>query len=87
MKIFYHPRFKKNYQRLPSSTQRKAEKREEMFRKNPFDPRLDTHKLHGKLKDKWSFSIDWNNRILFEFDNGDVIFLDIGPHHIYKNRF
>ncbi|MBI2064309.1 MAG: hypothetical protein HYT66_01195 [Candidatus Yanofskybacteria bacterium] len=58
MKIFYHPRFKRNYQRLPAAIQQKAEEREEMFRENPFGPALDTHKLHGKLKDKWSFSVD-----------------------------
>lgn len=84
MKIFYHPRFKKSYQRLPLSVQRKAERREAMFRKNPFNPGLDAHKLRGKLKDQWSFSIDWHNRIIFEFDGGDVTFLDIGPHDIYK---
>ncbi len=55
-----------------------------MFRKNKFDPRLETHKLHGKLKDLWSFSVGNKYRIVFEFDNSDVIFLDIGDHDLYK---
>jgi len=84
MKVFYHPRFRKNYQRLPISAKQKAEKREEIFRKNPFDPRLEIHKLHGRLKDKWSFSVDRKNRILFEFDKEDIIFLDVCDHDLYK---
>jgi len=55
-----------------------------MFRNNPFDTRLKTHKLHGKLKDLWSFSIDERYRVLFEFDGDDVIFLDVGDHDMYK---
>lgn len=84
MKIFYHPRFKDSYKQLPVSIQKKSERRELIFRENHFDPRLDTHKLHGKLRNQWSFSVDKKFRILFEFDNGDIIFLDIGDHNLYK---
>src|SRR3989304_1498485 len=82
--VFYHPRFKESYRKLTPDIQKKAEGREKIFRQNPFDPRLDTHKLHGKLKKQWSFSIDKRNRILFEFDESDVIFLDIGDHDLYR---
>ena len=84
MRIYYHPRFRGAVKRLPRASQLKAENREKVFRQNPFDPRLDTHKLHGKLKDLWSFAIDRKHRILFAFDNGDIIFLDAGDHDIYK---
>jgi len=63
--------------------QKIAEKREQIFRENPFNPRLDTHKLHGKLKDFWSFEIDTKNHIMFEFDGADVIFFKIGDHSQY----
>jgi addiction module RelE/StbE family toxin len=84
MKIFYHPRFKRTYKKLSAEIKSKAEIKEVLFRDNPFDSRLDTHKLHGKLKNQWSFSVDKKYRILFEFDNSDVIFLDIGDHNLYK---
>ena len=64
--------------------QKKAEMRELIFRKDRFDARLKTHKLYGKLKNQWSFSIDQQYRILFEFDKSDIIFLDIGDHALYK---
>lgn len=84
MEIYYHPHFRRSYHALPFTIQQKAEERESMFRKNPFDPRLKTHKLHGKLKRLWSFSVDSKYRIVFEFDDSDVIFLDAGDHDIYR---
>lgn len=83
MKIYFHPGFKISYKKLPEEVKKKAEKKESIFRKDPFDPRLKTHKLHGKLKNYWSFSIDDKYRILFEFDNSDAIFLDVGGHSLY----
>ena len=84
MKIYYHPRFTNSYQKFSLSIKNKAETKEHIFRKNPFDQRLKIHKLHGKIKNFWSFSIDAKYRIVFEFDNSDVIFLDIGNHKIYR---
>ncbi len=53
----------------------------ELFTKKPFDPSLKTHKLSGKLKDLWSFSIEYDQRVIFYFtDNGNAVFIDIGNH-------
>lgn len=84
MKIYYHPRFKEAYKALPLALKKKAERRVEIFRTNPFDPRLKTHKPHGELARLWSFYIDGKYRILFEFNKKDAIFLDIGNHDIYR---
>ena len=55
--------------------------RMELFRNNPFDPKLRTHKLSGKLKDLWSFSIEYDLRVIFSFaEQNKVIFVDIGSH-------
>jgi len=82
--IYYHPQFRKSFSRLPKNVQKKAKERVKLFKENPSHPRLDTHKLHGKLKEQWSFCVKGQYRILFIFDNGDVTFLDIGPHDIYE---
>ena len=84
MVIRYHPQFKKSYKNLSPQIKLKAEVKEKIFRQNPFHPSLDTHKLHGKLKNQWSFSIDREFRILFEFNKSDVILLDVGDHEIYR---
>ncbi len=86
MDIEYSSHFRRAYSKLESRVQQKAERAERLFRKNPFDPKLDTHKLKGKLKMFWSFSIDYYNRIAFRFVKGKnkVVFLDAGDHDIYK---
>jgi len=53
----------------------------EQFTVDPFDPSLKTHKLSGKLKDLWSFSVDYDERVLFYFtEDGKAVFVDIGSH-------
>ena len=55
--------------------------RVELFRNNPFDPKLRTHKLSGKLKDLWSFGVEYDLRVIFSFVGQDkTIFVDIGSH-------
>ncbi len=56
-KILYTSNFVREYRRLSEEVKDKAEKMEKVFRQNPFDRRLKTHKLQGKFSDFWSFSI------------------------------
>ena len=86
MTIIYSPKFGREYKRLPEKIKLIAEQKEQIFRKNPFDPRLRTHKLSGHLEEFWSFSIDYNYRIIFEFANKHTIhFHAVGNHDVYKN--
>lgn len=86
MKIIYSAQFLKDYKRIDDKTKDKAEEKEKIFRKNPFNPRLKTHKLSGRLSSLWSFSIDYDCRIIFEFKSETIIiFHAIGGHSIYKN--
>lgn len=57
-------------------------KQVEIFYQDPFDPRLKTHKLRGRLNDWWSFSIGYDMRIIFTFkgNNQKALFIDIGSH-------
>ena len=53
----------------------------ELFKNNPFEATLKTHKLSGKLKDYWSFSVEYDLRVIFYFvDSESVVFIDIGTH-------
>lgn len=54
----------------------------DLFIKNPYDPSLKTHKLSGKLKDLWSFSIEYDLRVAFYFvdNNSKAVFVAIGTH-------
>jgi len=83
--IKYTPTFAKNYRKLPDSVKKKAVKREQVFRLDPFTSSLKTHKLSGKLSEYWSFSIDYHYRIVFRFTlKKEILFLDVGTHSVYK---
>jgi addiction module RelE/StbE family toxin len=85
MEILYAPKFVRQYKKLPKKLQEAAERRENIFRKNPFDSRLKTHKLSGHLEGFYGFSIDFSCRIIFDFaDEGTVRFYEIGTHDIYE---
>jgi len=85
MKIFYSSKFAREYRKLPLRVKKIAEQKEQIFRKNPFDSKLKTHKLKGSLKGFFSFSINQKYRIIFEFANSNIIwFHSVGEHSIYK---
>ena len=85
MEIRYSPKFRRQYKRLSAEVKTRAEKREVIFRKNPFDRRLKAHKLHGPQERFLSFSVDFSYRIIFEFVTAEtVIFYEIGTHDIYE---
>lgn len=85
MKIYHSHKFTKEYKKLPKHVKSSAEEKEDIFRKDPFDPRLKTHKLKGELKDYHSFSISYHYRIVFHFENEDIIVFDmIGTHSVYQ---
>lgn len=85
MEIVYSAKFAREYKKLPNSVKDIAEENEKIFRENPFDPKLKTHKLNGKLDGFLSFSIGYKYRIIFEFfkDNKIVYFHSVGNHDIY----
>ncbi len=61
-----------------------AEFREKLviFMDNPYDSRLKTHKLSGKLSNIWSFSINFQIRVTFCFiDDSKIILEYIGTQN------
>lgn len=85
MEIEYSPRFRKSFKKLSKEVKNKSVVCENIFRKNPFDPSLKTHKLHGAMKEYWAFSISYEYRIGFTFVTGKLVrFHSVGTHGIYK---
>lgn len=53
----------------------------ELFSNNPHAASLKTHKLSGELEELWSFSINYEIRVIFKFlDRNKVLLIDIGSH-------
>ncbi len=77
--------FKKSVKKIPSRVQVSFQKKLKLFRQDPFHRSLKTHRLSGKMKDYYSFSITYSYRVLFKFlDKNRALFIDIGTHEIYK---
>lgn len=86
MEIVYSSKFAKEYKKIPASIKDTAEQQEIIFRHDPFNPKLKTHQLTGKLNGFLSFSIGYKYRIIFEFakDKNIVYFHSVGNHDIYE---
>lgn len=86
MEVSFSDSFKKVFQKRIKSTVIEDEfwNRLELFVNDPFEAKLKTHKLSGKLKDLWSFSIEYDLRVVFFFTKDKpkrAVFVDIGTHN------
>ena len=78
--------FDRLFGKLPRSIQRKAAKKAELFKSNPFHPSLRTEKLHPKQHEVWSFRVDQAYRIVFKFMGpNQAEFRYVGHHHSIYN--
>ncbi len=85
MEVSFSNSFKREFKKRIKS--KSAEKefwtKLELFIANPFHHKLKTHKLSGKLKGLWSFSVEYNIRVIFYFTKDKpkkAVFIDIGTH-------
>ncbi|MBI5229919.1 MAG: type II toxin-antitoxin system mRNA interferase toxin, RelE/StbE family [Candidatus Magasanikbacteria bacterium] len=86
VRILYASTFVKEARNLPHAIVALAIKKEKIFKENPLHPSLRLHVLQGNLKGLRSISITGSYRIIFERQkNGDILFISIGKHDIYKN--
>ena len=52
-----------------------------LFEKNPYHPSLEIHKLIGRLKGYWSFSIAYDCRVVFYLmDKDKALLINVGKH-------
>lgn len=85
MEVSFSTSFKKSFSKRIKGTVSEPEfwNRLETFTTEPFNTKLKTHKLSGKLKGLWGFSIERNLRVVFYFTKDKphkAVFTDIGCH-------
>lgn len=75
-------RFKRHYRKLSSALQIRADERLSLFSKDPFNPILNNHPLHGEYTDKRSINIGGDYRIVYrEIEISVYLLIDIGTHN------
>lgn len=81
MFIIISKSFSKKFKKLSHRIQLQTRERTFLFKKDPFDVRLNNHILHGEMKMIRSINITGDLRILYEeVDDNTVRFLDIDTH-------
>ena len=80
--------FHRDLAKLPPDQYRAAVKAYKIFKQNPFDPRLRTHKVHRLSaqygKTIYSVSIEADLRAVFYIESNTVWSVAIGTHAIYR---
>jgi addiction module RelE/StbE family toxin len=81
--------FTKSFKRLQRKRQglhKEVEAALRFLTEDPFFPKLETHKLKGKLSGSWACSAGYDLRIVFDFiksEEGredDIFLIAVGPH-------
>ncbi len=83
--IAYSPAFVKRFGDCDPALRDEIKEKIFLFRNRKDHPRLHVHKLHGRLKDRYSFSVNYRLRIIFRWlTKNEVILLMLGDHGIYQ---
>lgn len=81
MKVFFHKNFDKEYAKIPLKKRMQCEKRITLFIDDPLHPLLNSHRLHGKLKNLYSINITGDMRALYRIiDINTVEFVLLDTH-------
>jgi addiction module RelE/StbE family toxin len=85
MEIHYKPSFLRDFKKFSLQAQTDAKDKIDLFRDIRNHEHLQVHKLKGKLKEYYSFSVTYSHRIVFTYqDKSTIVFIAIGDHDIYK---
>jgi len=85
MRFFYTPSFLRQFKGLENALKEEVREKIGLFQSDMQHPSLRVHKLKGKLKGQYSFSVNYYYRIVFCYDTPEEIaFLDVGDHDVYR---
>ncbi len=86
IEISYTKKFLKMFNALDADLQDRIEEKVVQFTDESNHRALEVHKLHGKFRGSYAFSVDRKNRVAFEYGTSkqDAILLTVGSHDIYR---
>lgn len=88
MLVHSKPSFLRALKKLHPALQEEALEKIELFGNTKNHKQLKVHKLKGELKNRHSFSVNYQYRILFQYldkTKKEAVLLIIGDHDVYKN--
>lgn len=83
--ISYAPYFARRYKKLPKDLQEDILEKIELLKDVKNHEKLKVHKLHGRLAKTFAFSVSYELRIIFMYENQkSIIILNFGDHGVYE---
>ena len=85
MRVSLSPQFRRQFRKLDTSLQGEVLEKIELFEHTQDHKHLKAHKLHGRLKNRYSFSVNYRFRIVCTYISyGEAVLLAVGDHEVYK---
>lgn len=85
MNVSFSPQFKRHFKKLDPQLKEEVLEKIELFKDQKNHTQLKIHKLKGRLNGTYSFSVNYQTRILFEyFSEDEAVLLVVGNHDVYK---
>ena len=86
MKLIFVPSFVKQLRKLEPALQNEVIEKLNLLQDSKNHMTLKVHKLNGKLKARWSFSVNYKYRVLFhKLSEDTILILSVGSHSVYDN--
>ena len=86
IKISYLPVFIRQFNKLENLLADEVVEKVELFKDQKNHDLLKVHKLHGRLKNRYSFYVNYKIRVVFCYVSKDeVALLAVGGHEVYQN--
>jgi len=85
MEVYYKQSFVKQLKKLDEDLRKEIIAKIELFKDKENYKFLEVHKLKGRLKNFYSFSVNYRYRIVFQYESkNEVVLLMVGDHDVYR---
>ena len=85
MQVSFTPMFLRMLKALPPELREETFEKIEQFKNPRAHKLLKVHKLKGRLKGRFSFSIDYRTRVVFVYlKPQEAVLLAVGDHDVYN---
>jgi addiction module RelE/StbE family toxin len=84
-RVSFKPSFVREAKRLEYALFEELLEKIELLKDKKNHSSLKVHKLHGKLRGFWSFSVTYKVRVVFQFESeNEIVLLAVGDHDVYR---
>ncbi len=86
LRIGYAASFVRHFKKLHPALKREVVERIEEFKDPKNHRQLEVHKLTGRMRGKYAFSVNYSDRVIFEWskDKKTAYLFDVGDHSVYE---